>query len=269
MLEGCRAAKAIVPRSWGIAAAAGVLLAIGALFLAKADTPAREIPIWWSPRLHLASTKDIPQLLHEPVAMAGNEPGLLVMDKQQRTRRVFTCSQYLEATENGFFPATQYEEYMESFFVNRCYALRDLERARPATRSYVRHDRWPANALSEIPPLLQTDVTPKLEKALTAEKSWRWFDPHVRVSIGDPDPLVLSAEDDFSSYGLEILASGDFSGGGFEELAVSGGVRSKEGTYFKSYYYILSRTRKDVPMQVLTEMMAPYRLGIPRNRRVP
>lgn len=261
MPQRCRHThRAPVNRGHMWAAAIPALLVFAVFALLNATAIPREIPVWWSPRLHLASLKEIPQKLQEPVDMAGNEPGLELTNEQDQRLRVFTCSQYLDAVGNGFFPATQYDADMESFFVDRCYVLRDLQHVRPATRSYVRRDQWPANAFSELPPLLQTEDEPTLEKAWAEGKSWRSFTQSIRATHDRDNPLVLQAEDDLSSYALEILASGDFNDDGWEDLAVSGGVHAKGGTYFKSYYYILSRSKKDACMRVLSEGMAPYRL---------
>ena len=225
----------------------------------------RQIPIWWSPQLHLGSLQAIPEKLQEPVELPSNEPGIELRNGEDQKLRVFTCAEYLEAIGKDFYPATQYDADMESLFVHRCYVLRDLQNARPARRSHVRHDAWSANAASEIPPLFSSlsdegTALKILEEAKAKGKSWRSFQPNLRITLSRNNPLILHADDDSSSYALEILASGDFDGDGWEDLAVSGGVHAKGGTYFRSYYFILSRRRNELCMHMLTESTAPFHI---------
>jgi len=60
----------------------------------------------------------------------GLEPWLGVKDLNENTARVSACSDYLNAIETGFLPKTQYQENKESFWVDKCYVLRDLQQVR-------------------------------------------------------------------------------------------------------------------------------------------
>ena len=222
-----------------------------------------EFPVWWSPSLHLSSLKGLAEKLDEPVNMDTNDPGLDVRDEDQHRRRVFTCSQYILAIGEGFFASSSYDEAMESFFSERCYVLRDLRRARPAKRSYVLREKWSPKALSELPPLLQVgdgSLMEKVDKARAARQSWQSFDPSLKVQNRGHDHLFLYVEDESDEYSLQILATGDFNGDGVEDIAVSGSVRAKQGTYHGNFYYILTRDAWSQCLRLITEDRPPFRL---------
>lgn len=246
------------------------LLAVSSLGVMGGKAERSEIPVWWSPSLQLASLKDIPQKLQEPVDMGSNPPGIELRNAEQQTVRVFTCSQYLETIGHGFFASTSYDEAVEGAFVDRCYLLRDLQHIKPAMRSYVRR-KWSPHALSELPPLFlvgDSSLWEKIEKARATGASWQSFEPALRVRKYSDDPFILCADDGgedakakrATDVCLQILARGDFNGDGVEDLAVSVSVHPRDGTLYANFYCILTRDRKDKRMRLLTVGDAPYRM---------
>jgi hypothetical protein len=129
-----------------------------------------------------------------------------------------------------------------------------LRGAKPAVATFVPHT-WPYEPLAVLPPLVQWT-----DKGMLA-------DPHVSWKIGLPDARVVHAtddvlqvEDEVSAYQLKIIGRGDFNGDGFEDLAVLGSARAKQGAYGQTYYLILTRCRPQGILQLVTNNGRPFLL---------
>jgi hypothetical protein len=214
----------------------------------------QDFSVWWSPNLGLIGLDDIPQRLEKMVRGPQWE-----LSKDPQRVPISTCAQYLRAKDNGFSPRTQFDQGMEGNFIGQCFALRYLQKAKPATRSYMDHNGWSTSALSILPPLLadfgvESGVAKKVEQARAAGQSWQSFDPSLKLEGTDGYTLTTQSEDRSQAYSLEILARGDFNGDGIEDLAVLGCVADTGGTFRECVYYILTRPGPNAIMSVVAEV---------------
>lgn len=114
---------------------------------------AQQIPVCWSEALGLASLKDIPKKLEEPLKNPDGEG--VTLGKGEKTVQLSTCSQYLDAIEKGFFAPTTLQEKHEDVFIARCHALHDLQSVHSATKSYFQRNGWSPTMFSELPLLFK------------------------------------------------------------------------------------------------------------------
>jgi len=232
-----------------------VVVAAGALFWAVSAASQESGRVTWSPELHLQNIADIPRQLRQPI-LTGSER--LTLAKGGESRSIGNCEEYLAAVGAGFFPDTNYAEKRSGEFVSRCFVLRDLEHARPATSGSFY--RWSNASLKELPPVMvvgSREVTGAASAAERRGESWQKFNPALKVTELKDD--LLMAEDAGYAYTMEILARGDFNGDGVEDIAVYGTATGKHGTWSDAEYFIFSRTPAGKFVR-LTSEKKPYSL---------
>jgi len=209
----------------------------------------------WSPELHLSAISDIPNQLRQPVLP---DSDLLTLAKGEQSRSIQTCNDYMAAVQAGFYPNTNYAAKRSAEFVSRCFVLRDLQHARPATSGSPNH--WSNQSLKELPPLMvvgSREVTNRAEAAGRSGKSWQEFNPALKITELKDDLLI--AEDSDYAYSMEIMARGDFNGDGVEDIAVYGTATGKHSSWAHAEYFIFSQTPAGRLVR-LTSSRQPYNL---------
>jgi hypothetical protein len=227
----------------------GVSVAAMAWLSAQPARTQAQPKVTWSPMLNLRSTDDIAKRLREP---EGSEP--LTLANRKESLKVGNCEEYLNAVSAGFYPATKDDNEMAAMFVHDCFVLRDLQHARAPTASGSY--RLTKDSLTQLPPML-VQFTDAAEEAEKRGESWKQFDPTLKVVRFDADSL--NAEDKDATYFLTIRASGDFTGGGVDQIAVFASANGKRGSWSEAEYLILSPTSQGTLVRV-TDRHAPYRI---------
>jgi hypothetical protein len=237
------------------------LLTICSLALTGASH-AQDTAIAWSPDLKLSSLADIPQKMAEP--LNPGQPGLNLSNANGKIlRMVTTCNEFLEAVAEDYSPANNLEVKRESWYVQACYALRDLQTARTPMESNLLPDGWSTDALDKLPPLDvfgEQSVVDAAQKAEESGKSWQEYEPSLRVTKIEGDHL--EAEDDHGGlYSVDIIARADFTGDGHSGLAIVSCERAVNGTLADYNYYILTSAKNGKgPMRRITARNPPYAL---------
>lgn len=224
---------------------------ITALVCLALPAGARDIPIWWSAQLHLASLQDIPERLNTPLPMLGYPADMKGVDltKQWAGKpelHASTCSEFIKAEDAGYFPGNNFEVRRANVFVDECYVLYYLQRAKPAKQSFIHTGGWSREMFSDLPPLFEVEAG---VKAWPENKSWQELSPHLRVIKITSD--VLTAEDDGFNYEVDLLARGDFTGESNEDLAVSVWILAKRGTLQACQFFILTKLGDQGPMRIV------------------
>jgi hypothetical protein len=178
-------------------------------------------------------------------------------------RNASTCVEYLNLVEAGFSAATNRATQDETLFVARCYTLRALEQAQPASVSWL-DSGWPCQALAEIPPLLEIGPNQGVERARRQGESWQTFDAKLKC-LNATDGKI-EAEDGIQNYGLQTMARGDFNDDGIEDIALVGCAHALKGTNYFCRFYILTRLSKEATYELLTNDYPPYALSATRGR---
>ncbi len=237
---------------------AAILLVWGSVLVAQA------LPVWWAPSLHLERLDQIPSKLQASDYVAGEQVTLRKWDRSTSfedapTRQPHTCAEYLGARDEGYVPATNMDSAFESFYMARCYALRYLAAARPASRTFLSHDGWSAAALDELPPLGLVVERPTIERwkaAVASGASWRTWQKtaHVKAVRGD----TLDVEEEGMAYSLEIVARADFNGDGIEDMLVAEYANATQGSLKYSSVFVLTRLATGGPMRILALDGQPF-----------
>ena len=214
----------------------------------------------WSSKLNLKSLEDIPDRMRVPLSRE-DQPQVLVkvtLTNGKVSRVINNCEDYLNAVTAGFYPGDNFVNKETGSFTSQCYVLRDLQHAH-AVASGGTYE-WSRDSLSQLPPLLvvgSREVTDAGEQAEKRGESWQQFDPTLKVTSVAQD--VLEADDGSDSYSLQILARGDFTGGGVEDIAVYGCAVGDQSTWFECEYFVFSLTSQG-KLARQTEDSAPYAL---------
>lgn len=171
---------------------------------------------------------------------------------------VSNCAQLL--ARRGQTPKTQQSnsefQAMRSTMAE-CLVLRELQRARPARRSYIQDLIWDEHVLSILPPELAISASGEAKRAAQAAalhgKTWAEFDPSMSASAKGTDRIMVSGKE-FREQ-LILWGRGDFNGDGKEDLLVQSLDTLTEGTYRNTRLFVLTRNSADAPLSVVRELL--------------
>ena len=211
--------------------------------------------VTWSPDLRLNSQADIPNAISTPLPDISTG---VTYTNGVADRTIRTCQDYLNSVRAGFYPKDNLETRLAGSFVFRCYVLRDLQSAKPATSGIP--FKWSDNSLSQLPPILVVgakDVEKAAEKAEQNGTSWQQYNPELKITSIKNDQLI--AEDKENYYILTIVARADFNGDGVSDFAVVGTANGKQTTWVSNKYFIFSQTANGNLVR-LTSDKIPYQI---------
>jgi len=214
----------------------------------------------WSSKLNLKSLKDVRNRMRVPLSNEDQPqvPLKVTLTNGKVSRVINNCEDYLNAVTAGYHAADNFANKESGSFISQCYVLRDLQHVH-AIASGGTYE-WSRDSLSQLPPLLvvgSREVTGAAEQAEKRGESWQQFDPALKVTSVTRDEL--EADDGRDSYSLHILARGNFTGGGVEDIAVYGCAVGDQSTWFQCKYFVLSLTNQG-KLARQTESSAPYAL---------
>jgi hypothetical protein len=234
------------------------LLRIAAIVFVSLTVVRDDFAVTWSPGLKLNRLSDVAERLGAPEhAPTFDEPLMLTRQAAGRAERrnISTCADYLVAKSDGFVAPNNLIVGQERAFIAECYVLRDLQAVKNAVVGFVPRE-WSADVLRRLPPILLWN---DFDGAASHFTTWSAAKADTRITRVTKERLEL--EDSASLYMLEIMARGDFNGDGFEDLALGASVDSKEGTYRRTDYVVLTSCQPDQPLRVITAKSAPFRLN--------
>lgn len=138
-----------------------------------------------------------------------------------------------------------------------CFVLRELQRARPARRSYIQGLVWDEHVLSILPPELAISVSGEAKRAAQAAashgKTWAELDPSVSALARGTDRIVVNGKE-FREQ-LILWGRGDFNDDGKEDMLVQSLDALTEGTYRNTRLFVLTRNSADAPLSVARELL--------------
>jgi hypothetical protein len=196
----------------------------------------------WTIYVDLHDLREIPGLLQKRVTLPGKSQ--LVLDKTPVT----TCAQFLDLVERKIRPRTNAELARASFFEERCSTLKLLGQAHPSRASYVAGLRLTPTIISLLPPTLGTALSHadavRAQVADVAGQSWVEFNPKLRA-IQDGEARIQIIENTAFVTTVTLLAYGDFTGDGIEDLLLFVTHRAAEGSYHADLHMVLTRKRSE------------------------
>lgn len=224
-------------------------LAVAALLLLGASGSSS---VWWAPSLGLTDLSQANAALSEKVSLPKGAE--LTLAKQGTTRNVSTCREYLEAKADGFGSMNNVAYGLESRFIDRCYVLRLLSRARPAHVNYFGAEEWTPAIAQALPPLLYQGLPRELARSAKEAEAQgeRWTSFDRGLQFESEHGLELTAHDGNFTFSLDIAARGDFNGDGIEDFAVNGSANARKGTFRYFQCLVLTRLKPNGPVTVLS-----------------
>lgn len=200
---------------------------------------------------------DIPKLLDLPVRNGDKGPTKrygVEMTRPNHTKfTVYTCREWKKARAEGAYAATTYDMAMESFFIDTCGLLFELQRAKLPTRSFISNPRV---TLADVN-LLSADILaymPEGSRHLHG-KTVSEVVPPQDIKEADADRLTLSYGGLRQAFWEGARA--DFNGDGIEDILIFTGGRAEGGTMGCSDYMILTRTSPTGPLKLIHTTLRP------------
>ncbi|MET0383795.1 MAG: hypothetical protein ABW032_10285 [Burkholderiaceae bacterium] len=208
-----------------------------------ADVPASRPPLaqaagmpTWSPSLELPSLEALPSRWARPFAER--------IDLIRRGGRLTAsdCKELLAARAGGASPLGDRALGIERDEGAKCIALEQLSRVRPARSSHLAGFALPEAALADLPPTFATPFARQDdEDARAAEAQGRTLaDVRPGIVARSQDGLLVLRGDTWQTQ-MEVLARGDFDGGGVEELLIAAHDTAIEGTYDSTRLLLVTR----------------------------
>lgn len=194
-------------------------------------------PVQYSSRLNLSSGAEISERLRAPFTEGTAHPN-----------GIDNCVQLLASCKPRSRDCAASSGSDRDLLAQRstladCTVLEQLQKARPATRSFLAELKWDERVLPLLPPQLSISVSDearrKADMAAQRGQSWARFDASVKAEAKGADQIEVRG-DGFSQQ-LVLWGRGDFNGDGLEELLVQSLDALTEGTYRNTRLFILTR----------------------------
>ena len=192
--------------------------------------------VTWSPALELPSLAALTARFARPF------PEAVDLVKGGVHLAASTCAQLLAARGQGASPAGDRELAIERDEGAKCIALDQLSRARAAQTSHLAGFALRAATPRQLPPMLATPFSKRDdERARVAEAQGQTLaDYRPGVVVRAQDGALLLSGDTWESR-IEILARGDFDGGGAEQILVAAHDKATEGRFESTRVLLLTR----------------------------
>lgn len=244
-----------------LVAAIFALIFLGAILWGLRFVPTKQaedsLVVWWSPDLKLSSLAAIDERLNAPFEEVGVE--LALPDGTSKSAE--NCSELFQLLDAGYDAPSNPAFIDLADRVSICRILRDLKRAKPAQRSYLKDFQLNETALNVLPPTVgfsaDDGTFDSRNKAAARGISWKQYDPRVRA-VTTPgtleleifEPFMEEAGDGKLSY-LQIMARADFDGDGFEDIIIRSEEMITDGSFADTKLFLLTKMRQDLAMKIL------------------
>jgi len=146
-----------------------------------------------------------------------------------------------------------------------CFALSALEKAKPASRSYLGWFRISKQGIGKLPPgLAMLDSPDDEDEAAAAAKAcrgWRQFDPSLSVRAKGSDEASLRS--DGWTGRLVLYARADIDGDGLEDLLLRRDAHATGGSAAESEVFVITQLSASGCAKVVRSMGAPDTRDLP------
>jgi hypothetical protein len=195
---------------------------------------------------------EIPRLLELPVRNGDTDPkdryGVQMTTPDHKQVMVYTCTEWKKAHQEKWYAATTYDMAMESFFIQTCGLLIELQNAKAPTRSFISNPHVGLDDLNLLPAEMLSidgdDETDRLRGKTISE-----IVPTKDIEKKSRGLLVLSYGGLQQSFWE--CARADFNDDGIEDLFVSAHFHAEGGSLAYSDFLILTRIRPKGPLELV------------------
>jgi len=209
-------------------------------------------PVWWSGELELESLDRVDQRLRRDLWPDVGEGVGLYVGIQPRLRKAYArnCESLIRLSEAGYSALGNINIRPQILNLARCRAIAMLAQAKPARVSYLRDFVLNAGALDYLPALV--NLYPSCEficYAIAANErgiAFTKFETLLVVDVRSDDEMVVWTTGWMVI--LSIVARGDFTTDGVDDMLLLANGGATEGTYDASHLYLMTR---DAPGAVL------------------
>ena len=232
-------------------------ICLTALFFAASSRAAAEeaYPVWWSPKLELDSLDQVEARLHRDL-WSGDSEGMNPVvggspDGQQAQAR--NCAALIELSEAGYQGPGNPENKVRLLNLAYCRAIALLGRAKPARISHLRDFVMNKAALDYLPALV--NLYPSCEficyavEANERGNSFTKFETPLAVDVESDEEMTVWTGAWMAI--LTVLARGDVTGDGIDDLLLLSNGGATEGTYGASLLFLLTRDGPDAVLRVI------------------
>ena len=190
---------------------------------------------------------DIEDLRDLPIHMGKNKTnGVTLTNRKNEKIHVHTCREYDAALERGYFPYSNYDISMASWFKYPCGLLNLLETATIPQRSFIPTSKEGLFNL-ELLPLSLFPVVSDFEQTYGYNIENVTYQDQVEkelLKVTDMGHNWFSCEDDVLEQHLTEVARADFNGDGIEDILFFESVHATQGSF--RFYQIIILTRKSI-----------------------
>jgi hypothetical protein len=216
--------------------------------LAEQTAAPEAYPVWWDPDLGLDKIEDADALLSKPfdendIEHLRENAGSISSGQHQPD--VHNCKELLAVIDpDDYRSLNRVNEW--GLIGVRCAEIKALSHVIPARHSAVRNDKWTNELFSQLPAAIAfADGEKSHWEAIQAEKKglslsqyWRGKGRH---GFQIDEQVLLLGTNGQCDDSYHIVARGDFTGDGWEDLLIEGGGSS---TPHRDYYSAYLLTRK-------------------------
>jgi hypothetical protein len=246
----------IVRRSSLAAGLAALWLGLAAPATAAQEAEdAPPYPVWWSPMLELDSLEAIDARLGGPLCPGRDDdmPLLKIEGDQREDVSAANCIELRAFDEQGYYGAGSHDQWVQQYLLAQCRAIEWMRRAQPAERSFLRDFVLDEEAIHTLPALVEISPSCDFQCRQNVANERRIplskFEPVFRVTVAGNEEMeirTLGAETD-----LSILARGDFTEDGLDDLLLLASTGATEGTWAGAEIYLVSREAPGTVLAVL------------------
>ena len=190
---------------------------------------------------------DIEDLRDLPIHMGeNNTDGVTLTNDKNEKIHVRTCREYDTALERGYFPYTNYDISMESWFKYPCGLLNLLQTATTPQQSFISNPKVGVVDI-QLLPLSLFPVLSDIEQTYGYNIENVTYQDQVKkgllkvIGVGQN---WFSCEDDGLRQHLTEVMRADFNGDGIEDILIFEGVHATQGSF--RFFQIIILTRRSI-----------------------
>ncbi|CAG4914841.1 hypothetical protein R70241_04279 [Paraburkholderia saeva] len=195
---------------------------------------------------------DIESLRDRPVIASGKS---LILDHATLEHvYVQTCREYEEAIKQGYYANNTYAIKTAAIFEHRCGLLNALQRAVPATKSFIDSPRVGVVDVHLLPFRLFPQLSPDASEEELAGTYQDKLNNGSLVIQAVRQNLLRVAEPEGTGHQLIEVARADFNGNGIEDILVFEYMWATHGTFGAGGIRIFTRTSADGPFEEVLQV---------------
>lgn len=232
-----------------------LFLSTGAFAAPTGAAEAPPYPVWWSPELELDSLEAVEARLRRDLWPDFPE-GMKLYKRQGEghvTAQARNCESLSRLSEDGYYGGGSHSIFVQNYQLSRCRAIAMLGRARPARVSHLRDFVLNEDAVNILPALVNSYVSCQFRcYAYVANKrgiSLRDFDQIEHLEVTGENSLIVRTVG--WQIEMTILARGDFTSDGLDDILLLSSGGATEGTMGTARLFVLTRDRPGAVLKAL------------------